>query len=279
MIHILSSQQVAGMDVKICFETTHTSTPPFGPNIEGAYFQALSGDLILWGFRGISFVVWNETKQRETMTVECGGARRNWSFICNENEAGTLIWTKASRLNLHRQRQASHKVIQEGGHGREIKAVAISTPLSVSGSGPVSLIATGAEDTNLRLFAFQEDDTSLKGARFRPLGVFRQHTTGLQHLQWGGSGRFLFSSGGAEEFFIWKVRSDSGLPVCMTCEAAIPATGEHTDVRVMNFHVLDLPEKKGAIGLQARFLLCIVYSNSTIRVSFHDLVVPFTLLT
>lgn len=278
-IHCLSLQQDADIDTRMCLETVHVSTPSFGPNIEGAQFHPISGNLFLWGFRGKDFVVWNDTKQSETMTIDCGGAHRSWTYLPNNDEGGSLIWTKASKLNLHRQWQPSHQVIKEGGHGREIKALAISPPLDAWGPAQPRLVVTGAEDTRLRLFLYKENATLLDGSRFECFGVFRKHTTGVQHLQWCGYAGFLFSSGGAEEFFVWRVRKVPGFGMGMICEAECSSITELSDLRVMNFHILDLLDEQAAISFQACFLICMVFSNSTIRVSRPGSVESITVLT
>lgn len=267
-IHRLYYQQHAESKDEVCLQTVHIASPPMGRNIEGACLQAVSRDLILWGFRGKHFVVWNESKQMETMSIECGGSHREWSYLYHDHDGGSLVWTKASKLNLYRQLEPSHHVIKEGGHGREIKAVAIFTPRNVTDRSPTSLIVTGAEDTSLRLFIHQNDATTRNNPEFRCSGVFRKHTTGIQQLQWCGNAGFLFSSGGFEEFFVWRARSVPGFGFGMVCEAECPALGVSLDLRVMSFHVLDMADKSAAVDQQACFLICVIYSDSTIRVSY-----------
>ena len=267
-IHRLYSQHDTVSTIKMRLETVHVCAPPIRPNIEGACFHAVSSNLILWGFRGKDFVVWNETKQSETMTIGCGGAHRNWAYLANENEGGSFMWTKASCLNMQWQPQPSYRVIKEGAHGREIKALAISHRLELSGHRPVNLMVTGAEDTNLSFFTLQENAPSRNCSHFRCFGVLKKHKTGVQHLQWCGSAGFLFSGGGTEEFFVWKARAVPCYGIGMVCESECPLLGDIPDLRIMSFHVLDLPPSDAAaISNEASFLVCIVYSDSTIRVS------------
>lgn len=270
-IHGLNLQHDANVHHELRLETIHISTPPFGPNIEGAQFHPTSNELILWGFRGKNFVVWNETNQSETMTVDCGGAHREWTFFYHHDDRGSLIWTKASKLSLNWQRQPSHRVITEGSHGREIKACATSSPIDTGGHSKCRLVVTGAEDTDLRLFAYGEDAKSLVGSRFRWFGAFRKHVTGIQHLQWCGNAGFLFSGGGTEEFFVWRVRFVPGFGIGMVCEAEWPPMGELSDLRVMSFHVLEMNPEQGAIDMQNYFLISVVFSNSTVRVSLYNI--------
>lgn len=249
-----------------------------GRNIEGACFHDMSRNLILWGFRGKHFVVWNESKQIETMSIECGGAHREWSYIYDDR-GGCLVCTKVSKLNLYRQQKPSHRVIQDGGHGREIKALAIFTPRDATEHSPRSLIVTGAEDTSLRLFLYQDDPAVRKKPELRCSGVFRRHTTGIQHLQWCGHAGFLFSSGGFEEFLVWRARSIPGFGFGMVCEAECPVLGAPLDLRVMSFHVLAMDDKSAAIDPQVCFLICVIYSDSTIRVGCHCLANSVIVLT
>jgi len=92
-------------------------------------------------------------------------------------------------MHICSQNGANHAVIRSGGHGREIKAVAVSPQ---GGSRSRQLIATGAEDTDIKIFQYAEKDFACRR-------TIRKHTTGIQHLQWSHDGEYLFSSGGCEE--------------------------------------------------------------------------------
>lgn len=236
------------------FSLVHSGTPPFGPNIEGAFLDAEKDDLFLWGFRSKYFVVWNETKKIETMTVECGGAHRQWAYspLANGAGGGSFVWTKASVCNIHSQSQASHQVIQPGGHGREIKALAVSPPLSSFDGSVTQLIATGAEDTAIRLF-----DTD-----FQCLSIQTKHTTGIQQLHWSSNGRYLFSAAGCEEFFIWRVRREpcQGVAVGIYCEGSCQPVTEERDLRIMDFALNSEIE-----GDSEAYLITMVYSDSSVR--------------
>jgi WD40 repeat protein len=223
----------------------HQGTPPLGPMIEAAWFSG--SDLILYGFKSKNFIVWNETKQYEISSVECGGAHRSYDYSPRQGSdgAGYFIYTKASKLYLHTQSKPSHQIIKPGGHGREIKACA------VSGEG---LIATGAEDTTIRIWSY--------GKQFDCLAVVQKHTTGIQHLQWHGS--YLFSSGGNEEFFIWAVEPIPGFGIGVVCEAACPDQSEEKDLRIMSFDVGEWNRSNTAND--SKLLISIAYSDSTIRI-------------
>ncbi|KAK3068399.1 WD repeat-containing protein 6, partial [Teratosphaeriaceae sp. CCFEE 6253] len=141
------------------------------------------------------------------------------------------------------------EVINAGGHGREITAVAIAY------AAGQQVIATGAEDTNVKLWTFSPNH------HFRCLQTLRKHNTGIQHLQWSDGGQYLFSSGGFEEFCVWRIRTDvEGVGLGVVCESAHPASGT-SDLRIMGFEVRQEPQRErgGDVG----FVVEMAYSDST----------------
>ncbi|KAI5369561.1 Putative WD40/YVTN repeat-like-containing domain superfamily [Septoria linicola] len=224
----------------IDWNTIHQLTLPFGPNVEGIRCTE-KGHIRVWGFRGKQFVVFDVGTQREIMAVECGGAHRSFTFNPGI-DGGTFLWTKASELYYQHQEQLPYRLLDSGGHGREIKATAMS-------SINPALVATGAEDTNIKLLL-------LENGSWRCLHTLKKHITGIQHLKWSEDGNYLFSSGGVEEFYVWKVTHD--LPVLdigVVCESAYPHSTT-SDLRIMNFDI------------QSRdpgFEITLVYSNSSIQ--------------
>ncbi|RDW73299.1 hypothetical protein BP6252_07206 [Coleophoma cylindrospora] len=232
----------------------HQGSPPFGPMIEAAWFK--DGDLFLYGFRSKSFVVWNETKQCEVATIECGGAHRSYAYspLGGSEGGGHFAYTKASKLYIHSTKKASHDVLKQGGHGREIKACAVSPDQS--------LFATGAEDTVIRIWKYN-DQNGLLRHEFDSLNIMKKHTTGIQKLLWYESS-YLFSSGGNEEFFVWAVTSIEGFGVGVVCEAQCPDRTEDGDLRITSFDVTELLSSFQD-RIEQQLLISLAYSDSTIR--------------
>lgn len=258
-LHTISLPNPQHPDSNPTLQTVHISVPPFGPNIEGAYFSPTTTDLLLWGFRSKDFVVWNETQQQETLTVECGGAHRNWAYtpLRDGSGGGRFIWTKASTLNVRSQVGASHRVVRPGGHGREIKAVAVS-PVGDGERG--RYMATGAEDTDIRIFRHKHGGEGADDG-LKCLHTLSKHITGVQQLRWSSDGHFLFSAAGREEFFVWRVQPVPCFGIGVVCVAQCPGVTEAGDLRVMDFEVLEVC---GAVT--ERYILPLVYSDSTVRV-------------
>ncbi|KAL8883301.1 MAG: hypothetical protein Q9192_007269 [Flavoplaca navasiana] len=250
--------------------TVHRSTPTFGPNIEGAAFDDQSQELIMWGFRSKEFVVWNATKDMETMSVDCGGAHRNWCYRPRKDEdgsnGGTFVWTKASVCHVHSQIEASHRLLSSGGHGREIKAMATSSILTKDNGAETQYIATGAEDTTIKIWSIGEQRDESKST-FHCLGTFTKHSTGIQQLRWSADGSLLFSAAGCEEFFVWRVQSVPFLGVGAVCEAICQRVTDDGDLRIMDFAITEISRYPGEDqNLTERgYIVTIVYSDSSIR--------------
>lgn len=292
----------------INFHTVHTATTPIGNIIEGSHFSPRTNHLLLWGFRSKYFVLWNESLKQEVMRSECGGAHRNWAFLpaLQEGKAGgNLVWTKASDCHVHTQREASHIVLQEGFHGREVKALAISPGIIIttprirgstrsrsrssssdrftSQSSAKSLLqatkiylATGAEDTEIRIFEITSSaSSSFPRARhtnsiFKCTNIISKHTSGLQALRWSQDSKYLFSAAGCDEFFVWRITplpfgKEIGSQLGVVCEAIAP-TSEQRDLRVMDFDVKEnilcfSDDKKEG------YTVTMVFSDSSVRVS------------
>ena len=168
-------------------ELVHDLAVPFGPNIEGLYFQ--DDHLLIHGFSSKKWYLYDVTSEEQVMSIETGGAHRSWAFRSHSSLGGILVWTRASSMHICSQNRPNHTVVRRGGHGREIKAVAVASEMN---GRPHALIATGAEDTDIKIFRHVDDDLICQR-------TIRKHTTGIQHLQWSQDGDYLFSSGGCEE--------------------------------------------------------------------------------
>ncbi|KAK7544392.1 WD40-repeat-containing domain protein [Phyllosticta citribraziliensis] len=255
-------------DISQSLTTTlvHQSSLPLGPNAEGCYIDPQSKDLMVYGFRSKHFVLYNVTLEQEVLSVECGGAHRIWSFCPlppGGGVGGTFVWNHANTFKLYHTAQASHDILRTGGHGREIKALAACPTRP-------GLLATGAEDTTIRLFQYGEVVWEHKHADFTSVKTIRKHVTGIQHLAWSADGRFLFSSGGGEEFFVWRVQNVPVIGLGVVCEAVCPTESENFDLRIMNFEVEQIgPTDPRDHGLDedrdGEFIITMVFSDSTLR--------------
>ena len=256
-------------DDSICSLVIHKLQLPFGPYIEGLLINAKTNHLLLWGFRNKCFVLWDETAAEESMNVDCGGAHRSWAFYPDEGgQGGVLVWTKAHVCKIYHQQHSLHQIIQRGGHGREIKSVAVAPVPLCSNGGSKYLIATGAEDTDIRIYEYAPATSVTSKGRdvFHCVRTVRKHNTGIQHLQWSEDGKWLFSSGGFEEFFVWRVRFAPVISIAVVCESVLPFQSEVADLRITSF-VAQSHGTDPAGPVTTAFDIACTYSDSTIRVS------------
>lgn len=226
-------------------ELVHNLALPVGTNVEGLYFH--NNHILAHGFSSKKWFLYDVNSEEELMSVETGGAHRSWAFQPDwvALGAGTLVWTRASSMHIYSQKQPSHGVLRSGGHGREIKALTVS-PSSTGG-----LIATGAEDTDIKIFKYVGGEITCRR-------TLRKHTTGIQHMQWSDDGHYLFSSGGCEEFYVWRVRQlPSSMDIGVVCEHTYAPESEHSDLRIMSFDVT----KNNNV-----YIIAMVFSDSTLKV-------------
>ena len=287
-IHQISFQSQEAKTITPIVTTLHRSRPPFNPNVEGCNIITTDSgitELLLYGFSGKNFVAWNESTHSEVMNIPCGGAHRSWAYFSTEwnshlpvtGQYRCFVWTKAGVFNMAKSGSPAHEIIQPGGHGREIKAIALLKDIVSPNdtNGPTRrLIATGAEDTDVRLWLVT---SSIENAHIETpsmnakdsvscMRILRKHTTGIQHLSFCQD--FLFSSAGCEELFIWKINFGVGVVEIGTAfQAALPKHATASDLRITSFLVTHIPSGQQADSRSAveHFLIYAAYSNSMIR--------------
>jgi WD40 repeat protein len=233
--------------------------------------RSKSGDLILYGFNAKKFVVWNESHQSLVFSTDCGNEHRPWGYNTytpavpagklNLPHHGPFAWTQAGSLNIVSIGQPDHFTIQQGGHGREIKALAVS-PLPYRslchGIRNGILIATGAEDTAIRFFVIGVSKEAHARNKMVCLRTEKKHTTGLQSLSFSSCGSYLFSSGGCEELFAWRIRHGvPGVNLGVLLDCTFPRETGKPDLRITDLSVCS----RGS----GYFVVSAVYSNSMIK--------------
>lgn len=240
--------------------------------------------LYFTGFRGQSFVVWNETEQREVLDVPCGGGTHRSYVYQHTTSASNILthifaWTKSGLLHRYQQEGSSHTMVKAGGHGREIKACDRHPDLG--------LIATAAEDTMIKLFRYQNNDSDrqLETSETADLvccGCIRKHTAGPQAVQFDkrypeDDACYLYTSGGFEEFYIWRVVEIPGYNVGVRLEASLPEHlfSEDQDLRITAFDIRRTDSADP--GYYARNIM-LAYSDSTIKYLHYSSSKGFKLL-
>ncbi|KAH7368564.1 WD domain-containing protein [Plectosphaerella cucumerina] len=254
-------------------ETTSTATV----TLEDAWFSSpspSSRELILAGFRGKRFVVYNAALRLELAAIDCSGQHRSFTYRpLSASDPSTLrfAFNRASDLGLHAQRAAGFATPKHGTHGREIRAVAPGG----------RWIATGAEDTVIRLWEYSDGTQGVDGTA-RCVAAVKLHTAGLQALRWtppaAHGGQRLFSCAGSEEFVVWHVRDvgASAFPgPAVVKEAVFADKTSDGDLRIMDFDVAAVTENdEGGFAC----LVSMAFSNSTIRTYAYSTAEGFRLV-
>lgn len=211
----------------------HSLPLPFGPNVEGLYISSTGDRLWAYGFDKTDFVIYDVRADQRLFTRDCGGSHRHWACTMDdepdgEGFAAAFACTRAGTVQSHVARAAEYKTVKRGGHGREIKACAVRPVEHGCPAAKGCVVATGAEDTDIRLWAGD-----------RCVATLRKHVTGIQKLQWSADGSYLFSCGGLGEFFVWRVKELNmvALPIAVVFESRCPLDAELLDLRVMSFDV------------------------------------------
>ncbi|KAK1145353.1 WD repeat-containing protein 6 [Aspergillus melleus] len=258
-IHTLEEKLQDPKGVSVSFRTVHRSTPLPRYNITGAYIDKVSGDLMLHGFSGTDFILWNESTHSESARMTCGGSHRIWAFQPSyaSPNSGLLVWLQ-NHLTAFQIQGDANWALRAGSHGREIKTMCVSPANDERGT----LYATGAEDTALRIFAPIDPEKESRWGAFKCLRVLTQHQTGFQHVAWSRDGKFLFTGAANEEFFVWKIRSIPLFGLVANLVASSPKSHPNSDLRVTSFDMIEIEGTEA----EGDFLLCMSYSNSTLRI-------------
>lgn len=247
-------------NAEMSLRLVHRTSSSLGQNICGAYFDAKTHDLMLYGFRSQDFVLRNESKQMDLISISSGGFRRSWVFQPGTEgiKDALLLWREGTELKKVWIQADINRSLRAGGHGREIKALDVFNPTR----GEQLLFATGAEDTTVRIFTPSATSSASPWGSFECLRLLNTHNSGIQQVSWSKDGRYLFTSAASEEFFVWRVRSIPSFGVATMMMAASPKDDPKSDLRITSFDVLDV---KGE-SVEQGFLICLVLSNSTVKV-------------
>lgn len=240
------------------------SSPPL-TTIESAFFASSSSpssqtttttikkDLILHGISHTTFLAHNASSNTTLASVPCGGAHRafaavtpchyNYDQSCGSDAAQMrLVFQLAGRLRVWAQggvAKGGERVVRRGGHGREIRGV------TATGGNGVGYVATGAEDTSIRIWKRDiriSSSPDEKAGEMKCVAVVQGHSAGIQSLQWFSSGEklYLLSSAGSEELFVWKVgtvQAGGYEAVTVMREAVWGDKTRDGDLRIVNFDV------------------------------------------
>ncbi|KAF1990318.1 WD40 repeat-like protein [Aulographum hederae CBS 113979] len=237
----------------------HLSSP--FPNIED--IMILRDSVLVAGFHKKTFVVFDMISEKEIFREECYGGNRIWAFRAFPSPV--LAYVKESKLVVRALFNLPEYPLRNGMHGREVKAVAVA-PCKLWPNSWSPLVATGAEDTDIRIFNWRQISQDPVRVMSQCHAVIRGHNTGIQALKWSEDGKYLFSSGGVEEFYIWRIRRVPIFRVGVVLEAKGKLSNPQTDRRITDFYVRRVLEPGWERIPGSAFVVILVYSDSVIGV-------------
>ncbi|KAJ6079343.1 hypothetical protein N7467_009096 [Penicillium canescens] len=245
----------------VSMQIVHRTASLVGGNIEGGYFDKTTGQFMLYGFRSQDFVLRNESKLTDVVSIASGGFRRAWAFHPGTKESDALFtWRDQGALQTTRIRHDARCLLRAGAHGRELKSVDVFNPIGED----QPLLATGAEDTTVRLFRSAPSTTASSKTAFECLRVLDTHRSGIQQVRWSKDGRYLFTSAAYEEFFVWRISEVPSFGIATKLIAASPKDDANSDLRIPSFDILEVEDHDG----EQSFLVCLALANSTLKI-FH----------
>lgn len=243
------------------FETLHRSSSALGSHLQGAYFDEVTGDLMIYGFKGQTFVLRNESKQADIEHIASGGFRRTWGFhpgIKGSGEA-LFVYQEGAQLLAVRIQMNRKRSVRAGAHGREIKSLDCRGPHRAK---PL-LFATGAEDTTLRIMSTSNDANKAPWGSFKTNLILKTHNSGIQQVTWSKNGQYLFTSAADEDLLVWKIGSLPSFGITSVLFSTCPKSEVNSELRITSFDMVEVEES----GSEEGYLLCLTLSNSGIRVS------------
>lgn len=243
----------------VSFETLDRTSSGLGQDLWGVYLEETTGDLIVYGFRSQNFVLRNETRQQDIISIASGGARRIWSYQPSTGTSKPLLaWLEKPNLQVMRIQTDVNRSIRAGGHGRELRTM--DGLGAVNGRG--SFFATGAEDTIVRIFAASSQASEGPCGSFKCLRILDKHRSGIQQVSWSKDGQYLFTCAGQEELFVWGIRWLPSFEICVKLVAECPKSDPDSEMRITSFDLVEVEESNA----EKCFLFCLALSNSTIKV-------------
>ncbi|XP_043563560.1 WD repeat-containing protein 6 isoform X2 [Chiloscyllium plagiosum] len=184
------------------------------------------GDLLVLGFHSTNFVLWNAKTSEKLLCIPCGGGHRSWSY-CNSPTNEFFAYIKSGDIFICQGNSGdcSRTVIKECMHGRELTCVRFVKRLESSAAGPISIMATGSEDTTVNILAVYESSGHVS-----KLTTVDDHISSVRTIAVTGSCRagngdssssVLFSAGGRAELqsYCLLIRHvDGGAPLSCQVE-------------------------------------------------------------
>jgi len=186
------------------------------PTAEHLYISKDAEEIIIFGFYGSHFTVFDFTKNYRIATFDCGGAKGTYDVTYDryynvespnqvDNRSYFAAFSKGGILHTHIETKTmienprfKQQTLNVNYHGRETRDVL----LWKSDLSQKNRIITCSEDTTIRIFDYNTHNGALSNSI-----IMNGHESGVKALAIieHDDYHILFSGGGKEELFIWKI--------------------------------------------------------------------------
>lgn len=240
---------------KLSHEIIHQNKYTKG-SVEGGFLY--EEQLYLYGFRSSAFYLWNETKQIEVVNETCGGAHRQWEFSTDFSKSSASFFAYINKSSLvirswaHRFGVTTLGLLATGTHGREIRSVAVLPLPEPDGS---KFLITASEDATIKVGKINSKQ------EISYTWTMNNHISGLQSVKFANCDYFI-SSAANEELVLWRITRLDKTQYAVKESARIPVSGDHPDLRVMDFASLEVEDG---------FFVALVLSNSVVQLFNYNL--------
>ncbi|ORZ30632.1 quinon protein alcohol dehydrogenase-like superfamily [Catenaria anguillulae PL171] len=175
--------------------------------------SVIDNNLILVLFFNKQMILTNHTTQTQLLAIACGGAHRLWHALPLDAHGDALTFGFIRKEQVHVFHTHSSSTapqppppkLADALHGREIRCAAY-----IPGSGSDPLVVTGSEDTTLAVVCPRS---------MRVLARINKHTSVVKAMATCRP-NLVFTAGGCEQMFAWRVTPSS---TTTTLAAAAPA--------------------------------------------------------
>ncbi|CAH1397318.1 unnamed protein product [Nezara viridula] len=156
--------------------------------------------LIIMGFHGSNFVLWNVEERITLLQLDCGGGHRSFDCIVDGNLGNlviSFIRMKEMKYICCPVEAVSHQTVLAGYHKKAINCCCL---LSLKEDGMASIL-TGSEDNSIRLSLIDQLDWKCSSSYLRHISSVRAAVL---------VDDVLVTAGGRAQMILWHVQNYSG---------------------------------------------------------------------
>lgn len=225
--------------------------------------------LLLLGFSGSNFIIYDYQNRRILHEINCGGGHRSWDFHINQHNQIKFCFIKEKIVHNFSCELENIMIrnIVDGYHCSEIN------DLKMVAMGQKNfLMVSGGEDTILRIGNI--DLFSLESC-FKGLEVFKSHLSSIRCVKlfpMNEESFIMVSAGGRAQIIIWKVqinKEDTCKTTCLETDLYYKNLEQtESETRVMDLTLIDIENDKILVTACSDGTLHCFKINNSLKLEF-----------